>query len=312
MTSATAASGSVRGPATGLDLDRVQGTRRRSALAFMAVIVGVVVLWEGVKVFGGTPWREPGALPGAPILWNPPFRWPFATDLNLPHIWNIILAFGEPWQRGADKNVAQFLVEAALYTWREALIGFFFGALLGLVLATIFVHSRLLERALVPYVIASQTVPIVALAPMIVFAVGANVTSVVIIATDLTFFPVTIAMIRGLRSFDPRAMELMRSYAASRAEVYWKLRLPASLPYLFTALKISATASIVGAIIGEGPGGISEGLGRVIIQFNQYYITGPEKLWAAIIVSALLGIVFFLCVRAAELLVLRGRPGAAA
>jgi NitT/TauT family transport system permease protein len=104
-------------------------------------------------------------------------------------------------------------------------------------------------------------------------------------------------------------MELMRSYAASRAEIYWKLRLPASLPYLFTALKISATASIVGAIIGEGPGGISDGLGRVIINFNQYYITGPEKLWAAIIASALLGIVFFLCVRAAEILVLRGRPG---
>jgi NitT/TauT family transport system permease protein len=308
---ASAAGGSVRGAAPEADLDAVQGTRRRSALAFTAVIVGVLVLWEGVKLIGGTPWREPGALPGAPILWNPPFRWPFATDLNLPHIWNIVLAFGEPWQRGADKNVAQFLVEAALYTWREALIGFFLGALLGLALATVFVHSRLLERALVPYVIASQTVPIVALAPMVVFAVGANVTSVVIITTYLTFFPVTIAMIRGLRSFDPRAMELMRSYAASPAEIYWKLRLPASLPYLFTALKISATASIVGAIIGEGPGGISDGLGRVIITFNQYYITGPEKLWAAIIVSALLGIVFFLCVRAAEVLVLRGQPGAA-
>jgi NitT/TauT family transport system permease protein len=308
---ASAAGGSVRGATPEVDLDRVQGTRRRSALAFSAVIIGVLFLWEGVKLIGGTPWREPGALPGAPILWNPPLRWPFATDLNLPHIWNIALAFGEPWQRGADKTVAQFLVEAALYTWREALIGFFLGALLGLVLATVFVHSRLLERALVPYVIASQTVPIVALAPMVVFAVGANVTSVVIITTYLTFFPVTIAMIRGLRSFDPRAMELMRSYAASRAEIYWKLRLPASLPYLFTALKISATASIVGAIIGEGPGGISDGLGRVIITFNQYYITGPEKLWAAIIVSALLGIVFFLCVRAAELLVLRGRPGAA-
>ena len=309
MTSATAAGGSVRPAATDVDLDRVAGTRRRSALAFTAVIVAALVLWEGVKFFGGTPWREPGALPGAPILWNPPFRWPFANDLNLPHIWNIVLAFGEPWQRGADKNVAQYLVEAALYTWREALMGFFLGALLGLVLATIFVHSRLLERALVPYVIASQTVPIIALAPMIVFAVGANVISVVIITTYLTFFPVTIAMIRGLRSFDPRAMELMRSYAASPAEIYWKLRLPASLPYLFTALKISATASIVGAIIGEGPGGISEGLGRVIINFNQYYITGPEKLWAAIIVSALLGIVFFLCVRAAEILALRGRPG---
>jgi NitT/TauT family transport system permease protein len=312
VATATAAGGRPRRLSPGGGEDAVAGTRRRSVLAFAGVIVGVLVLWEAVKLLGGTPWRAPGALPGSPILWNPPLRLPFATDLNLPHVWNIVLAFGEPWQRGADKSVLQFLVEAAIYTWREALIGFFLGALLGLVLATIFVHSRLLERALVPYVIASQTVPIIALAPMIVFAVGANVVSVVIIATYLTFFPVTIAMIRGLRSFDPRAMELMRSYAASPAEIYWKLRLPASLPYLFTALKISATASIVGAIIGEGPGGISAGLGRVIITFNQYYVTGPEKLWASILVSAALGIVFFLCVRAVELFVLRGRPGAAA
>ena len=133
-----------------------------------------------------------------------------------------------------------------------------------------------------PYVVASQTIPIIALAPMIVFALGANVTSVVVIATYLTFFPVTIAMLRGLRSFDPRALELMRSYAASRSQVYWKLRLPASLPYLFVGPEIAATASIVGAIIGEGPGGINDGLGRVILTFNQYYITGPEKLWATI------------------------------
>jgi len=251
---------------------------------------------------GGTPWRAPGALPGSPILWNPPFRWPFANDLTLPHVWNILLAYAQPWQPGAHaETLAQKLVESALYTWRSAAIGFVFGAVLGLVLATVFVHSKLLERAFVPYVIASQTVPIIALAPMIVFAFGANVVSVVIIATYLTFFPVTIAMIRGLRSFDPRAMELMRS------QIYWKLRLPASLPYLFTALKISATAGIVGAIIGEGPGGISEGLGRLIITFNQYYITGPEKLWAAIGGTALLGILFFLLIVAVEWYVLRNR-----
>jgi NitT/TauT family transport system permease protein len=308
----TSAAASTRGAFTGRPaLATAAGASRRSIVTFALVAVGVVVAWEAIKFIGGVPWRAPGALPGSPVIWNPPLRLPFANDLNLPHVWNIALAFGQPWQRGADRNVAQFLLDASLYTWREALIGFALGALLGLALATLFVHSRLLERALVPYVIASQTVPIIALAPMIVFAFGANVTSVVIITTYLTFFPVTIAMIRGLRSFDPRAMELMRSYAASRVEIFWKLRLPASLPYLFTALKISATASIVGAIIGEGPGGISDGLGRVIITFNQYYITGPEKLWAAIIASAILGIVFFLCVRAVEIVALRGRPGAA-
>ena len=119
-----------------------------------------------------------------------------------------------------------------------------------------------LERALVPYVVASQTVPIIALAPMIVFALGPGVMSVVVIATYLTFFPVTIAMIRGLRSFDPRALELMRSYAASRRRIYTKLRLPASMPYLFTALKIAATASIVGRDHRRGRGGHPDGLGR--------------------------------------------------
>jgi NitT/TauT family transport system permease protein len=308
MATATATRGGLaRGPSSRGE------PRRRRLLAAILVVVGFFVLWEGVKLLGGTPWRAPGALPGPnnPILWNPPFRWAFADDLNLPHIWNIALVFLEPWQRGADRNVAQFLFDAALYTWREAALGFLLGAVIGLALATVFVHSRLLERALVPYVVASQTIPIIALAPLIVFAFGANVMSVVVIATYLTFFPVTIAMIRGLRSFDPRALELMRSYAASRRAVYWRLRLPASLPYLFTALKIAATASIVGAIIGEGPGGIANGLGRVIITFNQYYITGPEKLWAAIIASGILGVAFYLMVRWIEVMVLRGRPGAA-
>lgn len=286
--------------------------RGRAALTFLAALALVLLVWEGVKFLGGVPWRAPGALPGpnSPALWNPPFRWPFANDLNLPHVWNIAIAFGQPWERGSDQTLAQYLFGAALYTWREAAIGFLLGAVLGLALATVFVHSRLLERALVPYVVASQTVPIIALAPMIVFAIGQGLVAVVVIATYLTFFPVTIAMIRGLRSFDPRAMELMRSYAASRAAIYRKLRLPASLPYLFTALKISATASIVGAIIGEDTGAIQQGLGRVITTFNQYYITGPEKLWAAIIAASLLGIAFFLVIRAIEIAVLRGRRGA--
>jgi NitT/TauT family transport system permease protein len=268
------------------------------ALGFLALIV---VAWEGAKFIGGDPWRL-GAWE-----WRPPLELSFASDIKLPHVWDIFGALANPVQRGSDESLAQFLVGAALYTWREAAIGFVVGALLGIGLATAFVHSRLLERAFVPYVIASQTIPIVALAPMIVFAFGPNVLSVVIIATYLTFFPVTIAMIRGLRSPDPRALELMRSYAASRRAVFWKLRLPASVPYLFTALKISATASIVGAIVGEGPGQISDGLGRAIVNFNNQYISGPEKLWAAILASALLGIVFFGLVALAERWTLRGR-----
>jgi NitT/TauT family transport system permease protein len=308
---ATAAA--TRGGRSAVRRDRPAAGRGRRALTWVLLFVAVLVVWEGLKFLGGTPWRAPGAVPGSgsPVLWNPPFRWPVVNDLNLPHVWNIGLAFLDPWQRGADRNVAQFLFDAALYTWKEAALGFLLGAGIGLVLATVFVHSRLLERALVPYVVASQTVPIIAIAPLITYAFGGSTAAVVVIATYLTFFPVTIAMIVGLRSFDPRALELTRSYAASRWDVYRKLRFPASLPYLFTALKIAATASIVGAIIGEGPGGISDGLGRVIITYNQYYITGPEKLWAAIIASGILGVAFFLLVRAAEVAVLRRRPGAA-
>ena len=285
--------------------------RSRRFVLLGAAFAFVLVAWEAVKWLGGVPWRFPNALGlGVDVFHDPPFRWPFASDLNLPHWWDILGALAAPVQRNQEASLAEFLFGAALYTWREAGIGFVVGALLGLTLATLFVHSGLLERAFVPYVVASQTIPIVALAPMIVLAFGQSVISVVIIATYLTFFPVTIAMIRGLRSPDPRALELMRSYAASRWAVFRKVRLPASIPYLFTALKIAATASIVGAIIGEGPGGIPDGLGRAIINFNTQYITAPEKLWASILASALLGIAFFALVRVAELVALRGRPAA--
>jgi len=288
-------------PATEAQPER--GWVRRVA-TFVVFAALVVVVWEILKFIGGDPWRYFG------VEWRPPFDIWFASDLLLPHVWEIVGALVAPVQRNQEASLAQFLAGAAAYTWREAAIGFVAGAVIGITLAAIFVHSRLLERALVPYVIASQTIPIVALAPMIVFAFGQDVTSVVIIATYLTFFPVTIAMIRGLRSPDPRALELMRSYAASRWSILWKLRMPASLPYLFTALKIAATASIVGAIVGEGPGGIPDGLGRAIINFNNQYISGPEKLWAAILASAVLGIVFFSLVRVLELFVLRGRSTA--
>ncbi len=283
------------------------GKRTRSIATFVGFVLIILLVWVGVKFLGGDPWRPIAAAPGSAAIWNPPFHWEFANDLNLPHLWTIAYALGQPFQGTADKTLAEYLFGAALYTWREASIGFFLGTALGLLLATIFVHSKLLERAFVPYVVASQTVPIIALAPMIVFALGQGVLSVVVIATYLTFFPVTIAMIRGLRSVDPRALELMRSYAASSKSIYWKLRWPASQPYLFTSLKIGATASIVGAIIGEDTGGIQAGLGRVITTFNSYYITGPEKLWAAILVASLLGIAFFACIRAAERVALRGR-----
>ena len=131
---------------------------------------------------------------------------------------------------------------------------------------------------------------------------------VAVIAAYLTFFPVTINTIRGLDAAEPRALELMRSYAASSWDVLWKVKFPASLPYVFAALKISATASVVGAIIGELPSSIQDGLAGAILNFNQYYATSPASLWATNLIAALLGIAFFLAVVGAEKLVVRRAP----
>lgn len=275
----------------------------RSVGVMVLFLVGLAVVWEAFKWLAGDPWR----FPQFGYEHRPPFRLLQASDLNLPHIWDVVNAFGRPVQRSSEQSLGQFLAGAALYTWGEALIGFVVGTLVGIALATLFVHSRLAERAFVPYVIASQTIPIVALAPLIIVGIGQGLLSVVFIATYLTFFPVTIAEVRGLRSPDPRSLELMRSYAASRRSIFWKVRLPASVPYLFSALKIAATASVVGTIIGEDPGGAAQGLGRAIVNFNQQYITGPEKLWATILVASLLGMAFYLVVRVIEVIVLRGR-----
>jgi NitT/TauT family transport system permease protein len=264
--------------------------------ALVLFVSALVLIWEGVKLLGGDRIGE----------WQPPFDWTIARDLNMPHVWDIAAAFFEPAQRNGPP-LGAVLAAAAGFTLSEAVGGFVFGAALGIVLAVVFVHSPLLERALVPYVVASQTVPIIAIAPMVVIWLQAGWLSVAVISAYLTFFPVTIAGIRGLRSPDPRALELMSSYAASHRDVLLKVRLPAAAPYLFAALKVAATASVVGAIIGELPSGIRDGLGGAILNFNQYYVSGPPKLWAAILVTSVVGLGFFLVVTAAEAAWLRGR-----
>jgi NitT/TauT family transport system permease protein len=289
------------------------GPLLRTALAFAAFLAIVAVAWEAFKWLFGDTWRLVDVLGTAvDYTHDPPFYLIQATDLQLPHLWTIWSTMVEPFQRGSEMSLLEFLVRSAIFTLRQAIIGFALGAIIGIVLATIFVHFSRAERAFVPYVVASQTVPIVALAPLIVIAFGFGTTAVVVVATYLTFFPVTIAQMRGLRSPDPRALELMRSYGASRWDTYWKVRMPASVPYLFTALKVAATASVVGAIIGEGPGGIKDGLGRAIISYNQQYITGPERLWATILIAGLTGLAFFMAVRVAEVIVVRRQAGVVA
>lgn len=229
------------------------------------------------------------------------------NDLNLPHLQMIAEAFLQPARRNGELLLLRILTDAGIYTFSEAIFGFAFGAALGLVLGAIFAHSRLMERGLLPYVVASQTVPILAIAPMVVIWLGAGQLSVAVIAAYLTFFPVTINTLRGLQSPAAEQVELMRSYAAGRWTILWKLRLPAALPFIFTALKVSATASVVGAIIGELPSGIGDGLGRAILDFSSdYSLVSTPKLWASIVMAATVGILFFVTVTLAERFALRG------
>lgn len=278
----------------------------RQTVALVIVLLTLVMVWEGVKWVGGDPWFADSNPWG--IEHNPPFRFKFASNLNLPHVWDIAAAFGKASRRNGPP-LYEILWYASLFTFREAVTGFVLGGVLGFGLGVVFVHSQLLERSLMPYIVASQTIPILAIAPMVIIWLQAGWVSVAVISAYLTFFPVTINTLRGLRSPDPMALELMRSYAASPWAILWKLRLPAALPQIFTALKISATASVVGAIIGELPSGIRDGLGGAILNFNSYYISGPERLWATILASAGVGIVFYLLVVGVEWWVLRNRAG---
>lgn len=252
----------------------------RPAISILLILIILGVLWEGIKFIFGI------------------------SDVKMPHLATIASGFTNPARRNGPP-LWTLLAQAAFFTLRGAISGFIVGALLGLALGIVFAHSSLLERSLVPYVVASQTVPILAIAPMVVIWLKNPFLSVAVIAAYLTFFPVTINTLRGLRSPDPRALELMRSYAATRWETLWKLRFPAALPYIFTALKIAATASVVGAIVGELPSGSTDGLGRAILNFNQYYATGPERLWATIVMTAAVGILFFIAVSLVERVALR-------
>jgi NitT/TauT family transport system permease protein len=271
----------------------------RGARRVALVVVGLAVFWGLWEAY-----RWIGIRAG--------ITWPFTVDeTNMPHIHDMLGALTKPLQPDGP-TLLHYEWKWALFTAKEALVGFVLGGTIGFGLAVLLAHSRILQRGLLPYIVISQTVPILAVAPMVVVGLGSKGVepwlSVAVIAAYLTFFPVAMNTLRGLLSPDPRSLELMRSYAADRRSILWKLRLPASLPFVFTALKISATASVIGAIIGETPASIQDGLGGAIVNFNQYYSTGPERLWATNIVCAVVGLAFFAAVLVAEHLVLRRAP----
>ncbi len=272
---------------------RHETTRVLLLLLVLAVLWG---LWEG--------WHWVGT--------HFALTWPFpVNDVTMPHLHRIVEALFQPAQVNGPWLI-QILWHDALFTAKEALLGFALGGVFGFAIAVLLSQSRWIERGVIPYVVASQTVPLLAIAPMVVVGLGSKgVTdwvSVAILAAYLTFFPVTINVLRGLGSADPRGVELMRSYAAGRWQILWKLRVPTSIPFLFSALRIAAPLSIVGAIISEPAASIQGGLGGAIVNFNQYYSIEPQELWATNVIAAILGIAFFLAVVVAEKLVVRRAP----
>ena len=200
--------------------------------------------------------------------------------------------FNEIYKTTVLKKVTskRSLIYHAWITLSSTLVGFLIGSVLGVLLAVGIVHSRTLDKSLMPWVISSQTIPILAIAPMIIVVLNAvgiqGLLPKAFISMYLAFFPITVGMVKGLRSPQSLHLDLMRTYSASRWQVFWKLRWPSSLPYLFASMKIAVAAAMVGAIVGELPTGAVAGLGARLLAGSYYGQT--VQIWSALIMAAFL------------------------
>ncbi len=194
-------------------------------------------------------------------------------------------------------------------TGQSTLVGFAMGTALGLVLSVCIVHSRTLDRALLPWIVASQSVPVLAIAPIVLVILGtmgfSGVAPKAVIAMYLCFFPVTVAMVQGLRSPQVIETEMLHTYAATRWQALWLLRMPAALPFLFPALRVGIAAGLVGAMVAELPTGAQAGLGARLLTGSYYGQT--VQIWSALVMSALLGLTLTAAMAGIETLVLGKR-----
>ncbi|GAA2708886.1 MULTISPECIES: ABC transporter permease [Actinoplanes] len=271
----------------------------RRALAILAGIVTLALLWEGYKAVGDP---EGTVLFGVRVL-------PRADDLSMPHLWTVLQRLGRPELAGGDP-VWQVVLRACLFTLGITAAGFLAGTLVGLLLAMAMQRFRIVERGLLPYVILSQTVPLVALAPLVAGWGGTLMpawATVAVIAAYLAFFPVAVGMLRGLQSPSASGAELMRSYAAGWWRTLVKLRFPAALPYLFPALRLAGAAAVVGAVVGEISTGTRGGIGRLIIEYSREATSDPAKVYTAMLGAALLGLVVAGAVSLLEVPLMRHR-----
>jgi NitT/TauT family transport system permease protein len=287
----------------------------RSALArtgwFVLSVVVVCALWEAYKAVGSP---DGGSVFGIRVL-------PRADDASMPHVWQVLERFGRPESAAEDSDpVAIAVLDAAWFTFRVAMVGLVLGIAVGFGLGMLMDRFAIAERGLLPYVVLSQTVPLVALAPLVVGWGGrlhiGQLTwrpwmSVSVIAAYLAFFPIAVGVLRGLRSPPAHSVELMRSFSASWWQSFRRLKLPASVPYLIPALRLAAASAVVGAIVAEISTGIRGGIGRLVIEYSREATSDPAKVWTAFLGAALLGLLVAGLVALVDLALARYRPSGA-
>jgi NitT/TauT family transport system permease protein len=280
-----------------------RGRVSKGFVSFLWALAGVLliaIMWELTKILG--------------TLIDLPFN---TSDQAMPHIWTMFSAFTMPEVRGSETTVFQAVLSAATYSLMLALGGFVIGVSVGLLLAIIMQRFLFFERGLLPFVIASQTVPLIALAPLIV-GIGNQISfgpiqwsttySVMFIAAYLAFFPLSIGALRGLQAPSATSLELMRSYAATNNKVLWKLRFPASIPYLVPALKVSAAAAVVGTVVAEISTGVRGGIGRLMVEYARETTAQPAKVYVAVFGAIMLGLVVTAAITAIDVLLTRNLP----
>ncbi|HST67930.1 MAG TPA: ABC transporter permease subunit [Mycobacteriales bacterium] len=262
----------------------------RRAGWFLGSVLLVCALWEAYKAVGSP---DGGSLFGVRVL-------PRADDASMPHVWEVLRRFGRPESAATDSSsVAVAVLDAVWFTFRVSMAGLLIGVAVGIGLGMLMDRFRLAERGLLPYVVLSQTVPLIALAPLVVGWGGrvhiGSLTwrpwmSVAVIAAYLAFFPVAVGALRGLRSPSAHSTELMRSFNASWWQALIRLKLPASVPYLIPALRLAAASAVVGAIVAEISTGIRGGIGRLVIEYSREATSDPAKVWTAFLGAAVLGL----------------------
>ena len=281
------------------------------ALPVATVLAVILVLWYALAVAMNASGAIERHLGGPQAAWHAQdlVRTTWSMDrpvLPAPH--QIAL---DTWHSLFDWPVdnPRSLIFHTGVTAKATLLGFVLGATLGALLAVGIVHSRTLDRALMPWIVASQTVPVLAIAPIVLVVLGSlglsGVLPKAVIAMYLCFIPVTVAMVQGLRAPQTIERELLHTYAATAWQGLWLLRLPSALPYVFPALRVAVAAGLVGAIVAELPTGAEAGLGARLLTSSYYGNT--VQIWSALLMSAVLGVLLTTAVSGLERLALRHR-----